>query len=296
MRKVALLLGSFLAVTAPGVPALVAGPAEATTGQEPGVLGDSERERFLLEGEVVRTRTAPGGITGSLRATLRRDGSEHDAHIQTIDQHKLHEQLTSGLEIDFHDTYRNNVAAYRLDRLLGIDMVPVTVVRRYQEKPAAYTWWVDEVIMTEKERLGRQVHPPDVSAWNDRMYMVRVFDQLIYNIDRNLGNLLVDKHWRIWMIDHTRGFKGFKGLRNSKELGNRCERHLLAALRRLDEPALRTSMKDLLAPNQIQGLLARRDRIVAYFDKRIAELGEAKVLYDVTPHVTAVTSAPVPAH
>jgi len=39
------------------------------------------------------------------------------------------------------------------------------------------------------------------------MWVVRLFDQLIYNTDRNLGNLLIDKSWRLWMIDHTRAFK-----------------------------------------------------------------------------------------
>ena len=39
-------------------------------------------------------------------------------------------------------------------------------------------------------------------------------------------------------------------------------------------------MKDLLSPPQIDGLLARRDRIVSYYDAKIAALGEDKVLYD----------------
>jgi hypothetical protein len=37
---------------------------------------------------------------------------------------------------------------------------------------------------------------------------MRAFDQLIYNTDRNLGNLLIDGDWRIWMIDHTRRSTG----------------------------------------------------------------------------------------
>jgi len=51
-------------------------------------------------------------------------------------------------------------------------------------------------------------------------------------------------------------------------------------MRRLDEAALRHAMGDLLGSGQIEGLLARRDRIVAHFDAQVAELGEATVLYD----------------
>jgi hypothetical protein len=47
---------------------------------------DVDREQFLLEAQVVRARQAPGGTTGSLRATLTRGGVTHDAFIQVIDE------------------------------------------------------------------------------------------------------------------------------------------------------------------------------------------------------------------
>ena len=249
-------------------------------------LDDAEKERFLADGAVVRTRNASGGITLSLRATLRREGFQHDAHIQTIDEAKPSFQLGGGVEFDFRDSYRNNVAAYRLDRMLGLGMIPVTVVRRYQNKTAAFTWWVDDVVMSEEQRYAKKVPPPDTESWNRQLYVVRVFDQLIHNFDRNLGNLLIDKEWRVWMIDHTRSFKVFGKLRAPENLGPRCERHLLEAMRRLDEPTLRTAMKDVLIPAQIEGLLARRDIIVAHYEKKIAERGEEAVLYDLPSRIT----------
>ncbi|HEY6553016.1 MAG TPA: hypothetical protein VI669_06650, partial [Vicinamibacteria bacterium] len=148
-------------------------PAEAPTRPQ---LTDAQQERFLLDARIVRTKRAPGGATGTTRATLRLDGFEHDAHVQTIDEAKPVVNLRSGLEFDFRDSFKGNVAAYRLDRLVGLGMVPVTVVRSYERKEAAYTWWVDDVVMTEGERRAREAKSHDTEAWNRQIHIVRLFD------------------------------------------------------------------------------------------------------------------------
>src|SRR5262245_50387119 len=95
-----ILLGAWVASA---VPALAGMP-----------VTDAEREQFLLKADVVKQKGAPGGITGSYRATLRLGDVQHDAHIQPYDEFKSQLQLGSGLELDFRDTWRNNVAAYRV--------------------------------------------------------------------------------------------------------------------------------------------------------------------------------------
>jgi hypothetical protein len=267
-------------------------PAAAPAPLKVNLTTDADRERFLLEAQIVRRRSAPGGITNSERATLRgADGWEHDAHIQRIDQQKMALAVGATVELDFRDSFRNNVAAYRLDRLIGLRMVPVTVVRNDGNRPTSFTWWVDDVMMDEKARHQKKIRVPDIEAWNRQMWVLRVFDQLIYNFDRNLGNLLISKDWRIWMIDHTRAFKHFKEVKTPKELGPRIARELLAGMRRLDQPTLKQTMKDLLTESQIDGLLARRDWIVKHYDAKIAQLGEAEVLYDLPSSVTETAEA-----
>ncbi len=204
-------------------------------------LTEAEQEEFLLQGEVVRAQSAGKGVTGTTRVTLRKDGLEHDAHIQTIDEAKSIKSLGAGTtEIDFRDSFRNNVAAYRIARLLsqggpvGLDRVAVTVERIYERKSASYMWWVDDVLMSEDERHDKKTEAPDPPAWNRQIWVVRIFDQLIYNFDRNLGNLLIDKSWNVWMIDHSRAFKIFKELKDPENLGTHCPRALLAAMRTLD--------------------------------------------------------------
>jgi hypothetical protein len=166
-------------------------------------------------------------------------------------------------------------------------MVPVTVERRDGIKLASFTWWVDDFLMDEKERLQKKVRTPNADAWNRQMYAVRIFDQLIYNFDRNAGNLVIDRTWRIWMIDHSRAFKTFKEVKSAKSLGTRCPRALLAGLRRLDKPSLEKAMDGVLDVHQVDGVLGRRDAIVRHFEDRIARSGERAVLYDLPPRADA---------
>ena len=290
-----------LVVWAVCVPALVfaqanaapAAPLAASPAAVARFTTDAEREQFLLQAQVVKMKGAPGGITGSYRARLRLGDFEHEAHIQPIDEFKSQMPLGATVELDFRDTWRNNVAAYRIDRMLGLGMIPVTVMRRDERsrKMASFTWWVDDVLMVERERYEKKVRSPDPEAWNRQIYIVRVFDQLIYNFDRNLGNLVIDKSWRIWMIDHTRAFKIFGELRNEKNLSDTCEADLLARLRSLEKPALQQAMKDLLVEGQIDGLLARRDKIVEIYQARIAARGEEQVLYHLPSRFVAAIAA-----
>lgn len=259
--------------------ALSPSASESVARPAPALDTDAGREAFLAKARIVRTRST-GGVTGARRATLRLGEAEHDALIQTIDDERPYANMGGGAELDFRDSYRNNVAAYRLDRLLGLRMVPVSIVRHHDSKRAGFTWWVDDVQLDERQRLEKKIRVPDVERWNREMWAVRVFDQLIYNSDRNLGNLLIDKQWRIWMIDHTRAFKIFDELKSASNLSTHCSRGLLEAMRRLDEATLRSSMHDLLSDAQIRGLLGRRDRIVKHFDEQVALLGEGEVLYD----------------
>jgi len=244
------------------------------------LLGDAEREAFLLEAEVVEDRPAPRGVTLPRQVTLRRGEYEHYAAVQTHDEYRSQKKSGAGLEIDFRDTWRNNVAAYRLDRLLGLGFIPVTVIREYKRQPAAWAWWVDDLLMSDKDRYEQKTPPANPLAWICQKDVVGVFDQLIYNFDRTLENLLIDKHWQLWMIDHTRAFKVFGDLKNEKDLPARCEKRTLAALRGLDRPTLEKSMEGLLNEKQIDGLLARRDAIVSFYDDAIEARGAPAVLYE----------------
>ena len=249
--------------------------APATQAAAPSSIpSDAEIEEFLLKADVVKTKGTSKGVTGSLQATLNDGKMTHDAHIQFIDESKREFQTGKGTEFNFRDSWTFNVAGYKLDRLIGMNMVPVSVSRRYQSKPSAFTWWVDDVAMDEGDRLKKKIAPPEPTSWNHQMQMVRLFDQLIYNMDRNMGNLVITKSWRVWAIDHTRAFRTHETLK-SPESVSRCDRQVFEKLKALDKDSLKREMGSMLDEWQMRSLLARRDLIV----KRIESLGPA-ALFD----------------
>jgi hypothetical protein len=229
-------------------------------------LTDAQIEQFLLKADVIKTKGTSKGVTGSLHATLSDGTMTHDAHIQSIDESKREFQGTSGTEFNFRDSWTFNIAGYKLDRLMGLNMVPVSVSRRFRSKPSAFTWWVDDVVMDEGDRLKKKIQPPDSQRWNEQMQLVRLFDQLIYNVDRNMGNLVITKDWRVWAIDHTRAFRTHDTLKSPDNI-TRCDRRVLAQLKQLDKDTLKREMGGVLDEWQIRGLLARRDAIVAKIEK-----------------------------
>lgn len=231
-------------------------------------LSRHEVEEFLLTAKIVRTASAPKGITGVLRATMTSSDGQitHDAGIQRIDERKSEFRGDRGVEINFRDTYKFNIAAYKLGLLLGLEMIPPTVERTYAGSKASFCWWVDNVLMDEGERLKKKIKPPDQNDFNAQYAIVQIFDQLIYNVDRNQGNLLITKDWKLWMIDHGRAFRLHQSLQDPKVL-RMCERGLLEKMRALDKLTLQRELGDLVAVSEIEALLKRRDKIVAFFDK-----------------------------
>lgn len=239
---------------------------------------DAEQEQFLLAARAVRTRSAPGGITNSQRVTLSDGAIDHDAHVQAIDEFNIKKDLATGPKINFIDSWKGNAAAYKLDRMLGLNMVPVTVERKINGNVAAVTWWVDNVQLRELERIQKKIPPPDQAAWARASARMKVFDELIGNTDRNRGNILILDDWTMVLIDHTRAFDYSPDLQNPAGL-SRCDRRLFEAMQTLTREQLKAQLGRWLRDIQINSMLARRDKLVAHFQKLCAEKGDAAVLF-----------------
>jgi hypothetical protein len=183
------------------------------------------------------------------------------------------------MELGFVDSYRYNIAAYRLARLIGLeDMVPVSVEREWRSRTGAMTWWVDDVMMNESQRIERGLLPPDGESWSRQAGKTILFSELVHDTDRNRSNVLITRSWNVWLIDFTRAFRPAPTLRAAAKL-LRCDRSIYQRLRSLTLETLTASVGEVLEPREIEGVLARRDLLVAHFEKRIREAGESAVLY-----------------
>jgi hypothetical protein len=239
----------------------------------------SEMEAFLLKAKIVDVRGAGGGVTNSQRVKLTDGKVTHDAHVQSVDIAKPVFNAGAHTELNFKDTYRFNIAGYRLARLLGINTVPMSVERNINGKTAAVTWWVDDVQMDEKERLKRKTVGPNPLRTSNQIQVMRIWDELIQNRDRNQGNILWTNDWTMWLIDHTRAFRLEKDLLKPEDL-TRCDRGLLMRLKALTEESVAEAVGNSLMKEERNAILQRRDRIVAVLEERAAKLGEAVVLFD----------------
>jgi hypothetical protein len=252
-------------------------PLPVIASDEP-TLTKEQIQRFLLTAKVVNSRQSNKGITNPWRLTLTDGTVTHDASFQAVDEHKATMETQRGTELAFVDSYKYNIAAYRLAELLGIDdMLPVYVERSWGGKPGSFSWWLP-VKMDEVQRHKQKLVAPDPDAWNNQMYKVRVFDQLVYDTDANLTNVLIGQDWKIWRVDFTRAFRRSKDLKDPKDLV-RCDRQLFEKLKALNGDDLAEKTTHYLNKDEVKAVMARRDKIVAQFQKLISEKGEKEVFY-----------------
>jgi hypothetical protein len=256
----------------------LAAVGSAIVAQEPHLTEDQIRD-FLLKAKIIQSHKTSKGVTAPSRLTLTDGSLTHDAAFQSIDEQRGYMDLADGTtEVQFGDSFHFNIAAYELAKLLGLgDMVPVTVERKHEGQSGSLSWWLPAKF-DEQERRNQKLEPPDVNAWNMQLNTMWVFSQLVYDTDRNQTNMLIGENWKLWMIDFSRAFRLHHKLENPALLVM-CDRQFLERLRRLDEREVLEKTKPHLSKDRVKAIMARRDLIVAHFEKLIAEKGEKAVLY-----------------
>ena len=226
---------------------------------------DARIERILSRGRIVRTEKTKLGVTNPLRVWVEDDGETISGCFKYVDlQSRGITRLRGGEpQLNFTDRHIYDQTAYRLDRELGLHMVPVAVSRKVRGLRGTLVHWLDDVV-DETQRLERSLPPQVIARIHRSKSTMIVFDALIDNIDRNAGNLLYTaSDWELYLIDHTRAFH------TSRKLSERflqrsvsLPRPVYDRLRELDETRLQTILKRVLSKALIQAMLDRRDLIV----------------------------------
>lgn len=239
-------------------------------------------EDFLKTAKVVgeKQMTGPEAVTNPWRLTLQKGDLTHDALWKNA----------QGRQRGYVEGWQWEVAAYLLDKLIGLNMVPPTMERRFQEDRGSCQYWIDDT-MSLKTRDEKKIKMPSyrVFNWNRATYLQRLWDNLIANEDRHTNQILITKDWRMILIDHSRSFRSsgkfIKKLIYTKDhpegpkLMSELPRAVVEKVKGLTFENIKAAVGDYLTDEEIKAVLIRRDLILAEIDQLIKVKGEENVLY-----------------
>jgi len=229
---------------------------------------DAELEGFLRDAEVVAVEDVGEGITEPKRVTLRRGDRTCRAIFKDIDVESNELALTNRFEMGFSDKYLYEIAAYRLDRLLDIGLVPVTVAREIGDREGSLQLWIEDATTLESA-AERNLPIGDERLLLERLMSMYVLDQLIANVDRNFGNVLVrPERDELYLIDHSRAFRTTRDVAPPPEPATTpVNPGVTRAVRALDREAVDGALGDLLSKRQRRSILDRRDELVELLEE-----------------------------
>jgi len=249
------------------------------------VAGREGIERFLITAEILRAEPIGEGVTKPTKVYLRKDGIEGKAVWKN----------PSGLQFGFWEGWQYEIAAYRMDKLVGLNMIPPTVERELHGKKGSLQYWVEtKCSLLDLQEKGTPI-PESAGESTDKMkYISRAFDSLIANEDRTQQNVRYTEDWRTILIDHSRSFRsgreftekllfGPRGIRKNAEgrpfLFRRLPRDFVERLKGMTFENVKEAVGTCLTDKEIRSLLARRDLLLEDIAEMIKAQGEDKVLY-----------------
>ena len=237
-------------------------------------------EEFLKTAKIEKVERIGEGVTKPRRLYLKSEDMEASAVWKN----------PSGVQGSILEGWDYEIAAYLLDKLLDLGMVPPTVERSFRMSRGSCQLWVT-LEMSELDRRKEEIPiPGDKQEHVDKMMcLLRAWDSLIANIDRSLQNIRYTPDWRLILIDHSRSFRtkdmytdkllyGKDGVKG-EFLFERLPRKFYTNVKALNRARIQNAIGKYLTPTEIDCLLNRRDLLVAEIDEMISERGEDQVLY-----------------
>lgn len=229
--------------------------------------------------EAQRQMTGSEAVTNPFVLTLKKGDITHRALWKNA----------QGRMQGFIEGWQYEIAAYLMDKLIGLNMVPPTVERRKDGERGSCQYWVEDCI-TLKEREEKKIKMPSykIFYWNRSTYLQRFWDNLIDNEDRHQNQILLTKDWRMILIDHSRSFRDSKTSKKliytekhpeGPKLMSELPRAIVEKVKTLTFDDIKSAVGEYLTDGEIKNILLRRDLILVEIDKIIKKNGEAQVLY-----------------
>jgi hypothetical protein len=234
-----------------------------------GFSTESQLEDFLISADVVSIEDIGEGITEPRRVTLSKDGRNCRAIFKTVDIESTDMHYTNRFEAVFSDKYAYEVAAYRLDRMLAIGLVPVTVIREIDGELGSLQYWIENAVNLQ-DAADAELPVGNMDLLLQRLMLTYVFDAMIYNIDRNFNNILVrPASDDFFLIDHSRAFRTHRklpALEDPREIP--LPRRVAIGLKGTDLTTLESELDGLLSNQQIRAIDRRRQQLIRELDRR----------------------------
>ena len=228
-------------------------------------MSDEELEEFMRTAEIVNIEKLDTGITNPKRVTQAENDVTNDAVFKYEDTNPGIQSRAKYITRRYNDSdrYVYDVAAYKLDRMLGWEMVPTAVIAEVEGDEGALSDWVENAI-NERDRLEDNVAFEGYCKQQEQYRLRFIFDILIHNDDRNLTNILWTKDdFMMKFIDHSLAFRTTKKRpKQYKKVILQVSDLLEARLKSLTNENLTRELSAYLHPRQIEGILARRDLIL----------------------------------
>jgi len=280
-----LLLAVIMVASAIGIEARVATAQEETprwvdvNGKVLPFQEDDAISEFLRSADIVGNEKIEVGITAPRQLTLEGSGVRVSAAFRYVDETHSRVRLADGTYFQkLRDYCGFEVAAYQISLMLDMDNVPPAVHRRIGRDDGTVQIWVEGTMM-ETERIDKELRAPNGLAWGRQVQEMLVLDELLGNVDRNPGNMLIDANWKVWLIDHTRAFQQGDELRNAGRI-RMVRRAFWEALKSLDEDTVKATLSEELDGNNIKDMFKRRDLLVAHLQGLIDQRGEGAVVWE----------------
>jgi hypothetical protein len=246
----------------------------------PEIAQREELEEFLRTAEIVEHRDIGEGVTKPIRLFLKKGEVEGSGVWKNV----------RGRRLGFLEGWQYEIAAYEMDKLLSLDMIPPTVEREFKGKRGSLQLWIESE-MSDLQRIEQKINIPtsELDNWSKRKYLTRAFDSLIGNEDRTQQNIRYTKDWRTILIDHSRSFRSSKKFTKQLMFGKNgimgaklfrvLPRAFVEKVKALDFESIKKVVGPYLKDKEIKAILIRKELLLAEIEVMIKEQGENKVLY-----------------
>jgi hypothetical protein len=176
------------------------------------------------------------------------------------------------------DSYKYDIAAYELTKLLEVEMIPPVVEREIEGREGTLQVRLENCIR-EKDRRRKKLEPPNPKTFSNALEEVKVLENLTYDECQDADDLYIHRDdWRVCRVDFSEAFAPNPELLPGCDI-TVCSRKFYEGLLKLNEESIKSALSRYLSDEEIGALLTRKDLIIARIKALIGEKGEDAVLF-----------------